>query len=219
MKTYPKIETLFNRSEADFKVTDELRRPEFGLVKDWVVTEKVDGTNIRVHFDMDHQQVTFSGRTDKAQIPKDLEAALEFKFREAVPEFIEHCELFGLDSMTLYGEGFGPKIQKGGGLYGDSVDFIGFDVMVNDSTFLQFFQMQGTFAAFNIPTVPILFHKATVDEVVDLCREGFPSVLSNKVEKCEGVVARPAFNLFDQRGSRVMWKLKNTDFHDPASRL
>jgi len=53
MIPYPKIETLFKRDET-FRVTDKLRLPEFALVREWLVTEKVDGTNIRVVYLPDH---------------------------------------------------------------------------------------------------------------------------------------------------------------------
>ena len=46
--TYPKIETLFDR-DSQFKLnTDAIRKPELDLIKKWEVTEKIDGTNIRI---------------------------------------------------------------------------------------------------------------------------------------------------------------------------
>src|SRR3990167_4368736 len=44
---FPKIETLYERG-ADFSVTDVLRSPVIGTISKWLVTEKVDGTNIRI---------------------------------------------------------------------------------------------------------------------------------------------------------------------------
>ena len=38
MKQYSKIDTLLNRDEK-FAVTSELRRPVFGTISSWVVTE------------------------------------------------------------------------------------------------------------------------------------------------------------------------------------
>ena len=70
MKEYPKIETLFNRDEK-FKLTSEVRSPVFATIKSWVVTEKIDGTNIRINLD-ENDVVTFNGRTDNAQIPAEL---------------------------------------------------------------------------------------------------------------------------------------------------
>ena len=45
--SYPKIETLFKRDEK-FNITDEIRCPEFDNIKKWLITEKIDGTNIRI---------------------------------------------------------------------------------------------------------------------------------------------------------------------------
>ena len=45
---YPKIETLFNRDE-NFKIVEgNYRLPEFENVTNWTITEKVDGTNVRI---------------------------------------------------------------------------------------------------------------------------------------------------------------------------
>ena len=94
----------------------------------WEFTEKVDGTNIRVVWD--GHQVSFYGRTDKAQIPNHLMVRLEEMFGgEANEQIFE--QTFGSSNAVLYGEGYGPKIQNGG-LYRDTVDFILFDVAVAD---------------------------------------------------------------------------------------
>ena len=54
MFKYPKIETLFTRDEK-FKVTDIIRLPEFENIKKWLVTEKIDGTNIRIIYTPDEK--------------------------------------------------------------------------------------------------------------------------------------------------------------------
>ena len=48
MIKYPKIETLFERDKDTFKVTDKIRLPEFEMIDNWLITEKIDGTNVRV---------------------------------------------------------------------------------------------------------------------------------------------------------------------------
>ena len=113
MIPYPKIETLFNRN-ADFTVNpEELRLPEFALVRSWLVTEKIDGTNIRVGLTPDGRRL-IGGRTDVASIPsfllEHLDAVLPVeKLRELWPK----DEATGLHpEVTLFGEGYGPKIQK-----------------------------------------------------------------------------------------------------------
>lgn len=47
---YPKIETLFERN-PNFTVDPlKLKSPVLGCINPWEVTEKIDGTNIRVFF-------------------------------------------------------------------------------------------------------------------------------------------------------------------------
>lgn len=97
--------------------------PEFGMVKEWDVFEKVDGTNIRVYYE--EGLVRFEGRTKNAQIPKELLAFLENTFTaEKIQAAIPGCA-----NVVLYGEGFGPKIQDGFN-YSYEYSFILFDVLI-----------------------------------------------------------------------------------------
>ena len=70
----------------------------------WTMTEKMDGTNIRVHHD--GFSVSFGGRTNKAQIPLPLANYLSATFHSELFE-----QQFGETPVTVYGEGIGPKIQ------------------------------------------------------------------------------------------------------------
>jgi hypothetical protein len=221
MKTYPKIETLYNRGD-DFKVDFSLRRPEFGLINKWMVQEKVDGTNIRVNYSLDRQPVmhfgnaqpafVFGGRTDNALLPAPLLARLNEIFDdEQAAECRARCVEYGVREITFFGEGFGPGIQNGS-LYGPSVDFICFDILVDDRTWLQPADVIEVCAEQEILRVPILgWH--TTSEIEEMVRKGVRSQIApNAIPACEGIIARPIQNLFDQRGNRVMFKLKTTDF-------
>ncbi len=74
MNEYHKIETLFVRDMEGTKklIEGEYRHPLVEYLKDniWIFTEKVDGTNVRVHWD--GHTVVFGGRTDNAQMPTVL---------------------------------------------------------------------------------------------------------------------------------------------------
>lgn len=52
--TYPKIDTLFKREDAGKKkghiIPGDYSRPEFTAVREWRLSEKVDGTNIRIEY-------------------------------------------------------------------------------------------------------------------------------------------------------------------------
>ena len=78
--TYQKIPGPFRRDPATNKLTDEWSSPDLGLLAgiDWIFTEKIDGTNIRVIWD--GYRVSFAGRSDNAQIPPVLLAWLESRF-------------------------------------------------------------------------------------------------------------------------------------------
>ena len=72
MNEYPKIETLFNRDEKTRKViSGQARLVEFYNVRYWHITEKIDGTNIRVCLNPDGS-VSLGGRTENAQLPTRL---------------------------------------------------------------------------------------------------------------------------------------------------
>ena len=71
MNQYHKIDSLFERDmEGTRKLIEgKFRNPVVEYIKDneWIFTEKIDGTNIRVFWD--GHKVSFGGRTDNAQIP------------------------------------------------------------------------------------------------------------------------------------------------------
>lgn len=232
MKTYPKIETLFNRG-PDFTVdTETFRRPEFAAIDRWIFTEKVDGTNIRIRFSRRegvHSSVLgvgigmdIGGRTDNAQLPKPLEARLLERRVEWFPVVDDVLTANNIDSITLFGEGYGPKIQKGGGLYNDRQDFVLFDVLVNDKTWLDEDGISDVAMNFDLDRVATLF-VGSYELAVEIVRGGptlydfYTSRLAANNNKAadfeiEGVVARPLVPLYNTRGDRVMWKLKGSDF-------
>lgn len=206
---YPKIETLFKRGD-DHRLTDELRRPVFGTISEWVMTEKVDGTNIRIRYDRDPDgEVAYliGGRTENAQIPAPLIDHIRGLDHDAVTEIMNRHEI---DRLTLFGEGYGPKIQ-GGGDYRDDQGFIVFDMLANDRFWLTDAAVTANAEEIGIPRVPILGH-ADLRSIINLVRDGFESRCAARVRLAEGIVARPVEPLFDARGERLILKLKTKDF-------
>jgi hypothetical protein len=196
--------------------TGEWARPEFEYLQynNWVCREKIDGTNIRIHVTANHNgvpNVEFGGRTDNAQTPKPLLVKLEelFKTDEATFNLIECFNLADdpAASITLFGEGYGAGIQKGGGYGG--VNFILFDVKVGDFWLLE-------------DAVTDIAHKLQIDRVplvgtyrlkdaIELVRAGeLISAWSEVIP--EGLVVVPELPLFDRAGHRVITKIKGVDF-------
>lgn len=205
---YHKIETLFERDTRSFIVDPtRLKASVLGTIREWDVTEKIDGTNIRVMLSEDGN-MAFGGRSDAAQIPADLVKYLMATFD---PQKLQAALwLEGAPAnVVLYGEGYGPGIQKGGGLYRGDKSFVLFDVLVAGKWWLGCEDVADIAVKLGIDTVPYL-GRMTLDQIVETVRELFPSKLGTAMS--EGIVARPIETLFDKRMKRIIIKLKTKDF-------
>jgi len=214
MIEYPKIETLYDRDKETFKVIpDMLRWKEFDLIRRWYVTEKIDGTNIRVNFS--NGVVTYGGRTDKAEMPVKLMEYLRTNLsREALESVFKEPE----GDITLFGEGYGEKIQKGGGKYRAGVSFRLFDVLIGN-WWLEPESIEEIAQGLGVLTVPCLgitSHLPTGVEDLNFLTFGGRSVVAAEEmgfdARPEGIVARTHPLLITRSGKRVMWKLKFKDF-------
>lgn len=209
MIKYNKIETLYKRDMEGTKqlLEGEFRNPTVEFLKDnlWQFTEKVDGTNISICWD--GHTITFNGRTEKSQIPVHLLDYLLATFKTNEVEQIFE-EKFGETPVILFGEGYGPKIQKGGGNYRSAVSFILFDVFISGN-----YQSRATIEdvakAFGIDVVPIIF-EGTLQEGVDFVKTRPKSTMGTA--DMEGLVGRPKVELRDRCGNRVIVKIKVEDF-------
>lgn len=211
MKEYHKIQTIYKRDPKNmrFVLEGEWSEPEFEYLKNnkWSWTEKVDGTNIRVMWD--GKSVTFNGKTDNAQVFMPLVQKLQETF-DATPKRQLFREIFGEEGgVCLYGEGYGAKIQKGGGNYRvDGVDFVLFDVRVGN-WWLQRKDVEDIAVKLGIKIVPIVL-EGTLLEGVDMVKNGFNSQWGDF--EAEGLVGRPMTELFTRSGKRIITKLKTRDF-------
>lgn len=211
MTEYHKIKTVFNRDPENmrFVVDSQWATPEFEYLsnKEWVWTEKVDGTNIRVMWD--GKSVTFGGKTDNAQLYMPLIQKLQETF-DTTPSRLLFKEIFGEDGgLCLYGEGYGAKIQKGGGNYrADGVDFVLFDVRVGD-WWLQRKDVEDVAVKLGIKVVPIV-GRGKLTDAVEMVKQGFNSQWGDF--PAEGLVCRPATELSDRAGKRIITKIKCRDF-------
>lgn len=204
---YPKINTIFYRDEKTHEIIpDKYSLEEFEYLKDneWVFTEKIDGTNIRVIWD--GQNVVFGGKTDNAQIPTTLLYKLQSYFDGNNKAKL--LDKFGSKNVVLYGEGYGHKIQgKSGEAYGD-VDFIMFDLMV-DGVFWNTYAVKAIAERLGVKSVPII-GKGTLGQFTEMVNKGFKSNIADMT--AEGIVARPLYELSNSRGQRIITKIKHKDF-------
>ena len=219
---YPKIQTLWKRDPNNKNriIEGQLTKPEFDNIKTWMFTEKIDGTNIRVSWTNKNidgdvvNSVRFDGRTDDAQIPSNLYATLSStftkeKFENSFPPINDKPTP---TQIILFGEGYGPKIQKGGGLYRDDAGFILFDVWI-DGWWLDFNDVADIATKLGIQSVPD-FGIGTMDVGIEIVKSAPNSMIAKQPKVIEGIVARSYPLVLFRDGDPLMFKLKVRDYTD-----
>lgn len=218
---YPKINSLYKREEKTKKlIIGDYACDEFASISRWTVTEKVDGTNVRIIYQKRpgwEGTLYFGGRTDNAQIPADLFAHLQATFTLEKMERI----FAQADKVILFGEGYGPKIQSGG-YYRSDVSFILFDAVI-DGWWLERAKVYALSLDLKIDDVPLLtppqlgsapIYLWSLNEIEEFVKMAPVSQVA-QVEKSamEGIVARSLPQMMFRGGGPIMFKLKCKDFH------
>jgi len=244
--TYQKINTIFMRDAKNVIMPYEpFVEPEFNYLRglQWRGEEKIDGTNMRIEVTKEEVwddpmepsvlegvkfNVRIAGKTDNAQIPKNLLKHMQEKYpdekvlaalglKEFIPVKEWESEHNWLDYeqipniYTIYGEGYGMGIQKGGNYIKNGNEFIVFDVKVND-IYLLVNARNEIATKLGAPIVPFIGY-FTLDEAIEYVRKGFKSTIAENVDyMAEGLVLRPAFGLKNRMGKRLIVKVKYEDF-------
>ena len=206
MNEYHKIPTAWKRDpETNYKTLIEGAWASHELAylagNDWIFTEKIDGMNVRVMYDHEAKSVTFGGKSDNTQFPAPLLAALTSMFP---PEkFAVGFE----DGICLYGEGYGGKIQRPAGMrYREDQSFILFDAKVGD-WWLRQDGVTNLARDLGVDLVPVV-GVGPLKLAIELTRNG----LTCARDGAEGLVMRPAVELFNRQGKRIIAKIKVKDF-------
>ena len=197
---YPKIYNPYKRDRDTHKViigSWVLHVFDYLQNNQWSFTEKLDGMNIRLY----PETRSICGRTDRAQIPKQLHARLQ-GILEDTEKNDELFFQFG-SKAVLYGEGIGPGIQKGG-KYCDHQKFVLFDVHT-DYGWLNRSQVLDVGNIFGIPYVPLI-GTGILHDGISLVSGGLQSSYGDFL--AEGVVGQPTHNF----NEFIRVKIKGRDF-------
>lgn len=204
---YQKIQTLFKRDDKKVIIPTEYTLEEFKYLENckFECTEKIDGTNMRI--EISNNEVCYKGRTDKANIPNHL-----FEYMNNTFSKDKILSLFKEDTVaTIYGEGYGIKIQSGGNYISNGVGFILFDVKIGD-WWLNRKDCEDIAQKLGINIVPIIGYM-NIPEAIEYVNKGFKSTISeNKEYNAEGLVLRTPNGIKLRNGERIITKIKTIDF-------
>lgn len=209
MNKYHKIQSVYKRDPATKYKTflNEYSLPAFEALEgiEWQAYEKIDGMNIRLIFA--NGGFELRGKSDAAMIPPGLLKTFEnWKLSEVVEKFMQYNDKDN-KVLCLYGEGFGPGIQRGGH-YGEDVQMCIFDAMVDDK-FLSQRTVEEIAASLDLETAPLI-STGSLKKLVDETATGVESTFGNFI--MEGYICRPKIDLFDCFGNRMITKVKHCDF-------
>lgn len=206
--SYHKINAPFKRDDAGKPMHESPSRVEFHDLRDhlWHGWEKLDGMNIRII--KEDGELRYAGKTDRAVLPAGLVEHLDEEWADLADFLLD-------DGDTLYGEGLGPKIQKGGG-YCKSPRFIPFDLQRASGIWEDRLILQETIELeLGMPFASYLgTHSLSTWE--NFCREGtfaetaVPGADPDKVS--EGYILVPVGNLRNRFGERIITKVKFRDY-------
>lgn len=207
MYKYHKINTVFKRNPENMRelYIGGWSCPEFDYLQDneWIFTEKVDGTNVRVIFD--GNDIDIRGKTDRANLRQDLIDSITSIFFPIIPDRLK--EKFDGKSVCFYGEGYGGKIQSGG-KYSKTLSFVLFDINI-DGLWLDRKDVVEIAHSLSIPIVPMV-SICTLNQMIEHVSHGIMSRWGDFL--AEGVVGVPIVPLNNKSGKRVITKIKTADF-------
>ena len=220
MKPYASIRNVFKRDpDNNYKTLlwgewDNFMFEQLWNMK-WVWTEKLDGTNIRIINEPDENgnpQFRIRGRSDNAQIPTPL----QHNILHSVEYLIDCVQCASGDTpidfhapFTLYGEGLGPGIQKGG-RYGQVPKFVLFDVW--QDCWCSRTTVQQVAKEFDLEYAKVV-GEGDLMYMAEIVRGKNEEALRSAYGDflMEGFVARPSVELM-HRDRRVITKCKVKDF-------
>lgn len=172
------------------------------LFKECFAAEKIHGSSTHVSF-KNNQLTYFAGGANHENFVKLFNHNL----------LLEKFKEIGATEITIFGEGYGGKLQGMSETYGKELKFIAFDVQIGEC-WLDLPKAEQIVKQLGLEFV--YYQKISTDLVeIDKARDMFsPQAKRNgcgdKIQ--EGIVLRPPIELAQNNGSRIICKHKRKEF-------
>jgi len=205
------------------------RRPEILSVKEVIATEKLHGSNFRIHFPLGMaslDEVGYGSRDVERSPGVDFPLNNAVRWFQARPELLgrmlEVIKSYGFSEVTVFGEAYGPGIHAKGVRYseGQEMLFRAFDIMIGEN-FLTFDLFAEVADKMELPRVSVLWRgEPTVENFDALLNKPSEEAKGNGIADennfAEGVVIRSNPLLRNVFGEWLIVKHKGTRFSEVA---
>jgi hypothetical protein len=176
------------------------------LFKECYATEKIHGSSFHILF-KDNTLHFFAGGEKEENFRKMFD----------VPSLIEKFKLLNITyPITVYGEGYGGKMQAMSKSYGKVLKFIAFEVKVGERWLsvpdAEQIVLQLGLEFVHYRKIPTTLE--TIDAEILLDSEQAIRNGMGPGHKREGVVLRPLIEVYKNNGARIIAKHKRTDFSE-----
>lgn len=210
---YPSIENHYQQKWIDQfveKFGKELTEAKY------VITEKIHGANIQLIFNPGFDDFHIASRNQMTDVGfYNVGDVLETMDLKPFQQWADHLD----KQIHLYGELFGPGIQKGVN-YGGKKRILFFDMRIDgillpQREFEDFFVYRGM----EDMTVPVLHYAMNLEQALNTDTV-FNSLLYDAEDnECEGIVIKPwEKNFYSNAGSLFYIKKKNTKFAEKTKK-
>lgn len=189
-----------NLTKYDIDSSGKFELEELQKFTNWVVTEKIHGTNTRFLFNASEEKFFCGSRTTWVR-PDCLHGYAAKKY----PQIEQFCRTH--PGYVFYGETFGMQGGKYNyGLPPKNYDFRAFDIKRPDGTYLDFTEFKQICEQYGIPMVPIDGYSATFNLEYFKSLAEQPSYVCDKTPR-EGVVVKTMSETKTSTFERVVFKI------------
>lgn len=225
---YPKITSPFVRDkETGICNIAEFADTQLEMLNGikWIYTEKIDGTSTAVYWNGDTFE--FYGHTTKSQMQKNVLEYLQSIFYKDSPMENLFEELFEDKCVFIMGEAYGDNIGQGKN-YSDAVRFSVFDIYVlpagtdasnglpSGGAWLEWDSVKEICEKLGLERVPEVNWSSSTSLITATTKCCFNSIVAKENGKppylAEGVIARPATNIYKHNGNLIRTKIKVKDY-------
>ena len=172
---------------------------------------KVHGTSSNVKYSNDKLSFFSGGANHEHFVSLFNQEELLSKFRENAKQHPN------TQSVTIYGEAYGGKMQGMKDTYGPNLKFISFEILINDNDWFSVPQAEKFASSFGLDFVPYELIDATEEAINNAMMADSVVAVRNGMgtgKMREGVVLRPTVELIHPNDGRIICKYKRPEFSE-----